>query len=991
MAGTDSTNNVSVNHISAASYNSTGWNIFKADFVNTLLLTFSLQFLAIQEHFRLKENLSELDCFKDYDVFSIPAFKDIDSGPYGRPSGGLSLIYSHDVSQFVTRLTCPNSFRVQGLKINFPGENFLVINTYFPNDPRSNNINENELLDTLNSIKYLLDLCGEDYKVILMGDLNTDFSRNTTFVQIVRNFLRENDLTSTWDKFECDFTYYHERRERGRTIISKSTIDHFCVKNDSLDSCVEGMPLHFSDNLSCHAPVFLKLACENLHIKQNHESETNSKIPKPQWHKASSENISNYSQSLNNLINNVVIDSDMLYCRDVKCSSRSHLESLDRLSEEVMDCITQAVQDTIPHSNSNNGGFIPVPGWKDFIAPYKDQAMFWCAVWKSAGRPIDTELHKVMRHTRNKYHYAIRQVKNREAQLRKSKFVDACLNNEVNDILKDIRESRSKNSTHARVVDGCNSKPEIAENFKDIYNCIYNTHNDKEEVQKFTEENEAKISQSDSGIVDSISPEMIKKIILKLSDNKNDSCWDWKSNALKLGSDSLSAPLCDLICAMLIHGHIPKIFLLCNLIPIIKNKNESKLTSNNYRLIAISSLLLKLFDHVFMELSIENLKPDFHQFGFQSGLSTTMCTWSLTETINFFRNRGGSVFLCLMDLTKAFDHVKFGQLFNKMDGKVAPILLRLLVFSYLNQVCQVVWSGFTSAKFNISNGVRQGAVLSPTLFNYYINEVFLELCRSGFGCVIDNLYFGCWGYADDIALLAPCREALQKMISICDRYFSEHGISISTNENVKKTKTKVITFGVEGKIAPLMLGNRPLPTVDQWPHLGVSIDSNESLVGDLEDKRRSLIGKIFALQQELGNQDPNVFMKLVSIYLLNLFGCVLWDIYATSADKLDTAWQRIVRTSFSLPMTTHKYLLNDIVDCSHIKNVIKQRFIKFAERIASSENPHVRLLHQYQKSDWRSTYGRNIMNLCHEAGVDNIHDVDVSSLVVRPVTSLGEC
>ena len=89
-------------------------------------------------------------------------------------------------------------------------------------------------------------------------------------------------------------------------------IDHFCVKNDSLDSCVEGMPLHFSDNLSCHAPVFLKLACENLHIKQNHESETNSKIPKPQWHKASSENISNYSQSLNNLINNVVIDSNVI-------------------------------------------------------------------------------------------------------------------------------------------------------------------------------------------------------------------------------------------------------------------------------------------------------------------------------------------------------------------------------------------------------------------------------------------------------------------------------------------------------------------------------------------------------------------------------------------------------------------------------------------------------------------------------------------------------
>ena len=984
------TNNVNVNYLSAASYNTTGWNIYKADFVNTLLLTFSLQFLAIQEHFRLKDNLSELDCFKDYEVFSIPAFKNNDTVHNGRPSGGLSLIYSHDVSQFVTRITCPNSFRVQGLKINFPGDNFLVINTYFPNDPRSNNIDESELLDTLNSIKYLLDHCGEDYKVILMGDLNTDFSRNTTFVQIVKNFLIENNLTSTWDKFECDFTYYHERRERGRTIVSKSTIDHCCVNNDTLDSCVEGMPLHFSDNLSCHAPVFLKIACDRLYIKDNPVSDKDAKIPKPQWHKASSENISNYSQTLNDLINNVVIDSDMLYCRDVKCTNKSHLDRLDMLSEDVMDCISKAVQETIPHSNSTKEGFLPVPGWKDVVKPYKDQSLFWGAVWKSAGRPIDTELHKVMRHTRNKYHYAIRQVKNHEAQLRKSKFVDACLNNDVNDILKDIRESRSSNSTNAKVVDGCSTKPEIAENFKNIYNSIYNTHNDKEEVQKFIEENDLKICQSDRVIVDSISPEMIKRIILRLSDNKNDSSWDWKSNALKLGADSLSAPMCDLICAMLIHGHIPKIFLLCNLIPIIKNKNESKLTSSNYRLIAISSLLLKVFDHVFMELSIQNLKPDFHQFGFQSGLSTTMCTWSLTESINFFRNRGGSVFLCLMDLTKAFDHVKFGQLFKKMDGKVAPILLRCLVFSYLNQVCQVVWSGCKSSTFSICNGVRQGAVLSPTLFNYYINDVFLELCRSGFGCVIDELYFGCWGYADDIALLAPCREALQKMISICDRYFSDHGIFISTNDNVNKTKTKVITFGVEGKIAPLMLGNRPLPTVDQWPHLGVSIDSNESLVGDLEDKRRSLIGKIFALQQELGNQDPNVFMKLVSIYLLNLFGCVLWDIYATSADKLWTAWQRLVRSTFSLPMTTHTWLLNDIVGGKHLKKIIKSRFIKFSESIRSSDNPYIRLLDQYQRNDWRSSYGRNVMNLCHEAGVENINDVDVSSLVVNPVPEQDE-
>ena len=73
-----------------------------------------------------------------------------------------------------------------------------------------------------------------------------------------------------------------------------------------------------------------------------------------------------------------------------------------------------------------------------------------------------------------------------------------------------------------------------------------------------------------------------------------------------------------------------------------------------------------------------------------------------------------------------------------------------------------------------------------------------------------------------------------------------------------------------------------------------------------------------------------------------------------------------------------------------MKKIIKSRFIKFSESIRSSDNPYIRLLDQYQRNDWRSSYGRNVMNLCHEAGVENINDVDVSSLVVNPVPEQDE-
>ena len=113
---------------------------------------------------------------------------------------------------------------------------------------------------------------------------------------------------------------------------------------------------------------------------------------------------------------------------------------------------------------------------------------------------------------------------------------------------------------------------------------------------------------------------------MKFHNNKNDSNADWKSNALKIGVDCLTEPLCDLLQAFPVHGFIPKVFLVCTLIPIVKDNKSSKLTSGNYRLIAIGALLLKLFDKVLLELCCDDLKPSPYQFGFQKNMSTTMCS-----------------------------------------------------------------------------------------------------------------------------------------------------------------------------------------------------------------------------------------------------------------------------------------------------------------------------------------------------------------------------
>ena len=84
---------------------------------------------------------------------------------------------------------------------------------------------------------------------------------------------------------------------------------------------------------------------------------------------------------------------------------------------------------------------------------------------------------------------------------------------------------------------------------------------------------------------------------------------------------------------------------------------------------------------------------------------------------------------------------------------------------YSNQQCHVKWEDAASDSFGISNGVKQGEVISPLLFSLYIDELFLLLKESGMGCHVGLTYAGAFGYADDIALVAPSLSSLKQFVN----------------------------------------------------------------------------------------------------------------------------------------------------------------------------------------------------------------------------------
>ena len=72
--------------------------------------------------------------------------------------------------------------------------------------------------------------------------------------------------------------------------------------------------------------------------------------------------------------------------------------------------------------------------------------------------------------------------------------------------------------------------------------------------------------------------------------------------------------------------------------------------------------------------------------------------------------------------------------------------------------------------FKVSNGVRQGSILSTAFFNLYMNDLIVALTKEGYGCQINGNVINHLFYADDSVLLSPSPFALQKLLDICDRF-----------------------------------------------------------------------------------------------------------------------------------------------------------------------------------------------------------------------------
>jgi hypothetical protein len=808
MATDTSGNTHDLNKISIATLNLHG---FKNSWTYLNELTIGCDIIFVQEHWLLSCELHYLESLNDnFNVYAKSAMDDkISSGVlYGRPYGGVAVLVHKRLSGSFVFDSFDNDGRVVCIKSIQGGSRNLLFGCYLPCKGAKNY--SAELTDVIGYMQSVIDV-NPGSSICILGDFNFECTNNVASSADFTFFADNFDLSCCDDLNVSDinYSYHHD------TLGQYSLIDHVFISSNVKKSIFDYKIIQDHTNPSDHFAVafHLQINSEIQLIKEGIKH----KIHEFRWDRA---DLGGYYNStmlyLNKIVHNFSCD-----CISTVCYNKDHLHDIDIYYSEIIHCLKAASLEYVPR--------VPKGAlkhyWSAVLDDLKLDSVTTYDMWVLCNKPSSGPIFNAMRSAKYKYKLAIRDAVKEYEEKYSDELYDSLCDKDMFSFWKKWNSIGKNKIICPQHVDGKTEDRDISDVFMNKFN----------EMNSISSVN-ALINSNDRSYY---GDEDIEKWFFSIEEVDNAVFKDMKKGKAA-GIDSITLDhiiyshpaiithLCKLFNLLLKHEYVPNQFGVGIVIPLVKDKRGDICNSDNYRGITVSPVLTKIFELCLLHKFERFFYTNDLQFGFKKKIGCNPAIYSVQQVVKYFTVRGSAVYLAALDASKAFDRLNHHILFDKLRKRNVPECFINILACWYNKLYSCVrWNSLFSAFFKVSCGVRQGGILSPTLFNIYADDLIDDLSSSGSGCHVNKIFFGCIMYADDIILLSPSVIGLQCMLDIC----FEFGVK---NDIIFNSKKSVCLFVGIRKCdivkCNMFLGVNQLSWVTEFKYLGMHFIAHKGLV-----------------------------------------------------------------------------------------------------------------------------------------------------------------
>ena len=368
-------------------------------------------------------------------------------------------------------------------------------------------------------------------------------------------------------------------------------------------------------------------------------------------------------------------------------------------------------------------------------------------------------------------------------------------------------------------------------------------------------------------------------------------------------------------------GKVPKCFKESTIVPVPKKAKVT--TLNDYRPVALTSVIMKVFERLVMQFlkNSTNSLSDPLQFAYKANRSVDdAVSITLHKIVQHLDKPKSYVRILFLDFSSAFNTIAPQKLYDKLleSLHVDPQMCRWILDFLLNRSQVVRVQGRISEPLVLNTGAPQGCVLSPLLFTLFTND-----CRSSHESVV------LVKFSDDTTvsgLISECdesiyREEVQRMVTWCD----QNNLVL----NVSKTKEIVVDFRTKPtEITPLVINGETVEIVSDFKFLGCIISNNLSWDAHILAIRKKAQQRLYFLRQlkkfGVNQKILTQFYRSIIESILS-FSLTTWFGSTTAQNRSDL--QHVIKTA------------TKIIGCDlpTVESIYEKRLVRKAESILKDD------------------------------------------------------